>query len=140
MINKEAMLFYDRIFCSGKDAREDLIKSCEKRGIEEHYGWLKPENVEAYLEVCNEVWARWHTTNNFKVGDKVYVRPSEHSTFPNCIRATVTEVGDPKWGYHLRAFRQDLPGIFMFNMWDKDLIPRIGKANKSAKSVNQGCT
>lgn len=137
MINKEAMLSYDRIFMCGKDARDDLRKSCENRGIESHYGFLKPEEVEPYLEVCKDVWARWHTTNNFNVGDKVYVKPSEHSIFDNCIRATVTEISTDGWGYHLRAFKKDLPGIFMFNMWDKDLLPRTGKANKPA---NQGCT
>lgn len=130
MINTEAMLFYDRIFMCGKDAREDLRQSCKERGIEDHYGFLKPENVAAYLEVCQELWARWHTTNNFKVGDKVYVKPSESCVFRDFIRATVTETGDPKWGYHLRAFEQDLPAIFMFNMWDKDLIPRTSKKRK----------
>jgi len=130
MINTEAMLSYDRIFMCGKAAREDLRDSCKKRGIEDHYGFLAPENVKAYLEVCKDVWDRWHTTNNFKVGDKVYVKPREPVLFRDFIRATVTEAGDPKWGYHLRAFRKDLPGIFMFNMWDKDLIPRTNMKRK----------
>lgn len=47
-----------------------------------------------------------------------------------CIRATVTEITTDGWGYHLRAFREDLPGIYMFNMWDKDLQPRIDKTKK----------
>jgi len=130
VINQETMLFYDRIFMCGKDAREDLKGLCLERGIEDHYGFLKPENIKTYLEVCEEVWAKWHTTNKFKVGDKVYVKPGEFSLIKDYIRATVTETGDPKWGYHLRAFTQDLPGIFMFNMWDKDLIPRTGKKKK----------
>lgn len=130
MINTEAMLSYDRIFVCGKDARQDLRDSCKKRGIEDHYGFLKPENVEAYLEVCKDVWARWHTTNNFKVGDRVYVKPSEPVVFRDFIRARVTEISTDGWGYHLRAFTQDLPGIFMFNQWDKDLIPRTSKKRK----------
>lgn len=58
------------------------------------------------------------TTINFKVGDKVYVLP-EKPTFPfkNCIRATVTEVRDDGFGYSLRAFKKDLPGIYMFNIF-----------------------
>lgn len=124
------MLAYDRIFMCGEAARQDLRDSCKKRGIEDHWGFLEPENVAAYLEACKEVWDRWHTTNNFKVGDRVYVKPGEFSCLKDFIRARVTEVGDDKWGYHLRAFTQDLPGIFMFNIWDKDLIPRTSKKRK----------
>ena len=130
MIDTEAMLAYDRIFMCGKAAREDLRESCKDRGIEDHYGFLKPENVASYLEVCKKVWARWHTTNNFKIGDKVYVKPSEPVIFRDYIRATVTEVGDDGWGYHLRAFEQDLPAISLFNIWDKDLIHRTSKKKK----------
>ena len=124
MIDTEAMLAYDRIFMCGKGALDDLMESCKKRGIERHYSFLKAENVEAYLEVCKEVWARWHTTKKFKVGDKVYVKSNE-SYFRECIRARVTEVSEK--GYHLRAFTQDLPGIYLFNIWDKDLIRRTNK-------------
>ena len=131
MINQEAMLTYDRIISCGHGAKEELIKLCNERGIEYHYGFLESNHVELYLEICRDVLARWHTTNKFKVGDKVYVVPSEPTVFKNCIRATVTETGDPKWGYHLRAFEQDLPGIYMFNIWDKDLLYRTSKKNKS---------
>lgn len=66
----------------------------------------------------------------FKVGDKVYVVPTGFTTFKYCIRAVVTEVNDDGWGYRLKAFLKDLPGVYMFNMWDKDLEPRVGKALK----------
>jgi hypothetical protein len=130
MINKEAMLIHDRISACGQDAKDDLTKACEKCGIED-YHFLKPEDVEPYLEICREVLARWHTTDKFKVGDKVYVDPGKPTfAFTNYIRATVTEISTDGWGYHLRAFEQDLPGIFMFNIWDKDLLSRTDKANK----------
>lgn len=129
MISQDAMLAYDAIFICGKKARQDLVKSCEARGIESHYSFLPTKDVETYLEICNEVFARWHTTDKFKVGEKVYVVPGEPSILKTCIRATITEI-DEKWGYHLRAFKQDLPAIFLFNIWDKDLMPRTGKANK----------
>lgn len=74
------------------------------------------------------------TIERFNPGDKVYVVPTEFTFFPNCIRATVTEKNDDGWGYRLRAFESDLPGIFMFNIWDKDLQPRESKANKPVPS------
>ena len=40
------------------------------------------------------------------------------------IRAIITEIDNTGWGYQLRAFQQDLPGIYMYNVWDVDLIPR----------------
>lgn len=126
----DPILAYDRIFMCGKEAREDLKQICKSRNIEDHYSFLKPENVNSYLEACKEVWDRWHTTNDFKVGDKVYVKPSEPAIFRDFIRARVTEISTDGWGYHLRAFTQDLPGIFMFNQWDKDLIPRDSKKRK----------
>jgi hypothetical protein len=63
----------------------------------------------------------------YKVGDKVYVHPGESSRV--CyIRATITELDDGVFGgYELRAFEQDLPGIFMFNVWDDELLPRDSK-------------
>src|SRR4051812_22296329 len=128
-IKAEIMLLYDRI--GGRRARKDVTALCKERGVEEYVpGSCKPGHEKAYLAICKEVYARWHTTTKFKVGDKVYVKPDESSIFPNWIRATVTETGDPKWGYHLRAFRQDLPGIYMFNIWDKDLLLRTSKAVK----------
>lgn len=80
------------------------------------------------------------TTSRFSVGDKVYVAHQDscyecgklkdtYTVFTNHIRATITEIDD-RWGYHLRAFRQDLPGIYMYNVWDYQLSPRISKANK----------
>lgn len=131
MIDREAMLLYDRIRACGQDAKDDLIKACEKCGIEDHYGFLKTEHVKSYLEIGSEILAKWHTTDKFKVGDKVYVDPGKPTfAFKNYIRATVTEVTTDGWGYHLRAFEQDLPGIYMFNIWDKDLLPRTNKSNK----------
>ncbi len=129
-MNTQAMLAYDRIFVTGKEAREDLKKLCEERHVEPHWSFVPEEQVEAYLAICEEVYTKWHMTNDFKVGDKVYVDPGDTFVFKNYIRATVTEVSTDGWGYHLRAFQQDFPGIYMFNQWDKDLLPRTGKANK----------
>ncbi len=71
------------------------------------------------------------TTDKFKIGDKVYVSPGRPTyAFTYYIRATVTEVGQDDWGYRLRAFEQDLPAIYMFNIWDEDLLPRSSKKNK----------
>ena len=71
------------------------------------------------------------TTSNFKVGDKVYVVPGRPTfAFTHYIRATITEVGQDGWGYRLRTFLKDLPGIYMFNIWDEDLLPRTDKSQK----------
>ena len=138
-LKHEGMAVHESVCQCGRQARDEVTALCEERGVEENIfgGWAKDGQDEAYLAICREVWAKYHTTNNFKVGDKVYVKPSEPDCglFPNCIRATVTETGDPRWGYHLRAFQQDLPVIYMFNMWDKDLIPRTNKANKPVKEI-----
>ena len=75
----------------------------------------------------------------YKVGDKVHVRSDDPRATYN-IRATVTEVSNDGWGYHLRAFLKDLPGVHMFNMWDRELVPRTGKARlpfKRMKSWNR---
>jgi hypothetical protein len=136
-MNTEVMLIHDRISACGRGAKKELEGLCEVSGIESHYWFIKPEEVETYLEICNEVLARWHTTDKFKVGDKVYVgSDSPNSVFKNYIRATITEIDKGKWGYHLRAFKQDLPGIYMFNIWDKDLLPRTDKANKPLTQRN----
>lgn len=124
----EIMDKIDRIRMCGKDARETFKRLCAERGISD-YPFCTEYTLE-HLEVCQKVWDMWHTTEKFKVGDKVYVVPLSPTTIKNCIRAVVTEVGKDKWGYRLRAFRQDLPGIYMFNMWDKDLEPRTSRANK----------
>lgn len=118
----------DRIKMCGKVAWEEFKRLCNEKGISD-YPFIA-EYTPEHLEVCQEVWNKWHTTNNFKVGDKVYVVPLTPTIIPHCIRAVVTEISTDGWGYRLRAFRQDLPGIYMFNIWDKDLIPRVGKANK----------
>lgn len=64
------------------------------------------------------------TLLKFKVGDKVHVLPQWPTSMHYCIRAVITDVDDC---YHLKAFLQDLPGVWMFNIYDKDLIPRINK-------------
>lgn len=129
-VQQEAMLRIDEIKMCGQGAKEDFKRLCRERGVDENSLFFSSDYTQVHLDISNEVWALWHTTKKFKVGDKVYVVPLTHTTIPNCIRATVTEVGDPRWGYHLRAFESDLPGIYMFNMWDKDLEPRTSKANK----------
>lgn len=70
------------------------------------------------------------TNTQFKVGDKVYVDPGPMSLMENYIRATITGLDETNNGYLLRAFEQDLPGIHMFNIWDKDLVLRSNKAVK----------
>lgn len=136
----EAMFAKDKINMLGKEAELAFTNLCKERGMESHYYFVTEENLPKYLEIVDEIWARWRTTNNFKVGDRVYVVPledSRRSEFKNCIRAIVTEVGNDEWGYRLRAFRQDLPGIYMYNMWDKELIPRTGKENLSVEIARQ---
>lgn len=73
------------------------------------------------------------TANKFKVGDKVHVDPGEYSGFEHYIRATITKVENDEKGYWLRAFGKDLPGIWMFNVWDKDLTTRSSRARKPRK-------
>lgn len=70
-----------------------------------------------------------HTTKNFKVGDKVHVVPREFTPYEYCIRAVVVSINDC---YHLKAFLQDLPGVWMFNIWDGDLVLREGKGRRPA--------
>jgi len=81
------------------------------------------------------------TCAQFKIGDKVYVHPGEGSySFKHYLRATIDDIGNcyipniPKC-YLLRAFKQDLPGLYMFNIWDCDLIPRKDKSNKILPSI-----
>ncbi len=124
----EVMHKLDRIKLWGQGAKDDFKRLCIERGIESSP--FAVEYTKAHLEVCEEVYKLWLTTKKFKVGDKVYVVPTDPTVCETCIRATVTEVNDDGWGYHLRAFRSDLPGLFLFNMWDKDLEPRTGKENK----------
>ncbi len=72
------------------------------------------------------------TTNNFKPGDKVYVLPSEPPDEDECyIRATITSI-HPELGYMLRAFRKDLPGLYMGRIWDDRLILRKNKIKHKA--------
>lgn len=126
---QEAMVMIDRIRQYGDAAKEDLKRAFLEHGLDEDDLWRCSRYDERHLAAAKEVWDRWHTTKNFNVGDKVYVVPLTFTTCKNCIRATVTEVNDDGWGYRLRAFESDLPGIYMFNMWDKDLRPRVGKKN-----------
>lgn len=130
---KEAMTIYSR-FRWIEGAEDEVTKLCKERNIKESLfgGRCGDGQEEAYLAVVKQVWKKYHTTNQFQVGDKVYVDPGKPycGTFKNYIRATITEAGDEKWGYHLRAFQQDLPGIYMFNIWDKDLLLRKDKSNK----------
>jgi len=114
----------------GKTAFENLNRNFRDCGIEDDL-FFSRDYTDKHLEIAQAVWNLWHTTNNFKVGDKVYVVPLTHTLMKNCIRATITEAdNNDGWGYRLRAFESDLPGIYMFNIWDKDLQPRIGKKNK----------
>lgn len=72
------------------------------------------------------------TNTKFKVGDKVYVYPGKYSSFKFYIRATITDIDNTLYGgYFLKAFEKDLPGIWMFNIYDRDLIIRYNKTNKS---------
>ncbi len=119
----------ESISMCGKAAIEDLREAYRELGIEDDL-YSSAAYADQHLEIAQKVWDRWHTTKNFKIGDKVYVVPLTFTIIKNCIRATVTEINDDGWGYRLRAFESDLPGIFMFNMWDKDLCPRIGKKQK----------
>lgn len=124
---EELMLIMDNLNSLGQSVREELEAQCP-----DIFFWykLEPDQIEAYLTVCRKIWAKWHTTEKFKVGDKVYVHPGRHSIYKNCIRATITEINNDGYGYRLRAFEQDLPGIYMFNIWDKDLSPRTNKSHK----------
>lgn len=127
---QEAMLMIDCIRQYGDAAKEDLKRVFREHGLDEDDLWWCSKYDERHLAAAKEVWDLWHTTKNFKVGDKVYVVPLTFTTCKTCIRATVTKVNDNGLGYLLRAFESDLPGIYMFNMWDKDLVPRVGKKNK----------
>ncbi len=129
-IQQEAMNLIDLLKMCGDKAKADLKRVFKERGLDEDDLYFSSDYTEAHLEAAKEVWKLWHTTDKFKVGDKVYVVPLTHTTIDTCIRATVTEVGTDDWGYRLRAFESDLPGIYMFNMWDKDLEPRVSKAKK----------
>lgn len=126
-LQQEVMIKVDQLGSYGRAVKEDYKQTCRERGIPDFC--FISEYTEAHLEVCNEVWERWHKTEKFKVGDKVYVVPTTFTSMKNCIRATITEVGTDEWGYRLRAFERDLPGIYMFNIWDKDLQPRVDKSN-----------
>jgi hypothetical protein len=126
---QKAMNLVESIRQCGRAAVEDLKQLCRDRGVEDDLCFTV-DYKDHHLAIAQEVWNRWHTIKNFKVGDKVYVVPLTHTLMKSCIRATVTEVNDDGWGYRLRAFESDLPGIYMFNMWDKDLQPRVGKKNK----------
>lgn len=76
------------------------------------------------------------TNQKFKVGDKVHVHAGEYTeTYKHYIRATITGI-DEKMGYLLRAFEKDLPGIYMFNVWDSQLVYRTGKARKLFTGVD----
>jgi hypothetical protein len=128
-IQEQVMFKCDDIKMLGQGAKDDFKRLCRERKISDDL-YAVYEYTEEHLKVCEEVWALWHTTKKFKVGDKVYVVPTTHTTIPTCIRATVTEVNDDGWGYRLRAWESDLPGIYMFNIWDKDLEPRTSKKQK----------
>ncbi len=126
---QKVMILIESIRQCGKAAVEDLKRTCRERGVDDDL-CFSLNHTDQHLEIAQEVWNSWHTTKNFKVGDKVYVVPLTCTLMKSCIRATVTEVNDDGWGYRLRAFESDLPGIYMFNMWDKDLQTRVGKKNK----------
>ena len=123
---QKAMNLVESLRQCGKAAMEDLKQLCRERGVEDDLCFTI-DYKDHHLLIVQEIWDRWHTTKNFKVGDKVHVVPLTFTTCKTCIRATVIEVNDDGWGYRLRAFESDLPGIFMFNIWDKDLRSRVGK-------------
>ncbi len=124
---RKMMHLGDSIRACGKAAVEEFNQLCRERGIEDLFFCAIRDYTDQHVEIAQKVHDNWHTTKNFKVGDKVYVVPLTHTLMETCIRARVIEVGNDGWGYRLRAFENDLPGIYMFNMWDKDLIPRVGK-------------
>lgn len=119
--------------CCGTLAIEELRTAYASHGIEDCVTLIS-KCTDQHVAVAQEVWNRWHTTTKFKVDDKVYVVPLTFTSFEYCIRATVTEVGDDGHGYRLRAFASDLPGIYMFNIWDKDLAPRTDKSQRRVPS------
>jgi hypothetical protein len=101
---------------------------------------LRSTRVAAYERHLLDLATR--TNENFKPGDHVYVIPDTNTRDyyrqhePNSkktkeklhyIRATVTDLDENNQGYNLRAFAADCRGIYMFNQWDRDLIPREGK-------------
>lgn len=129
----------------GAGVETDIEALCKERGIDftgTLISWIPismvnspdaitKEHYDIAIAIGQEVVAKWKTTKNFKVGDKVYVDPGKPThAFENYIRGTITEISTDGWGYHLRAFEEDLPGIFMFNQWDYTLLPRTDKANK----------
>jgi hypothetical protein len=97
-VQKEAMNKVESIRMCGKKAYEELKAALRERGLEDD-AWFSYDFTDKHLEVAKEVWDRWHTTNNFKVGDKVYVVPLTSTIMKNCIRATVTEITTDGWGY-----------------------------------------
>jgi hypothetical protein len=127
-IQTKVMLKVDTIEMLGKDAKAHFRKLCQERKIE--CNPFSFEYTEEHLKCAEETLKLWRKTEKFKVGDKVYVVSTSPTLMKDCIRAVVTEIGDDGWGYRLRAFEQDLPGIYMFNMWDKDLQIRVGKKKK----------
>jgi hypothetical protein len=126
---QDAMTLVEQIDCCGPAAKNDLRRLFREHGIEND-PFFSFEYTAKHLEVVQEVYNLWHTTTKFKVGDKVYVVPLTPTLMTTCIRGTITEVSDNGWGYHLRAWKSDLPGIYMFNIWDKDLQPRTSKHQK----------
>ncbi len=70
------------------------------------------------------------TNTKFKIGDKVYVHCGDFPGDPDTlhIRATITGIDTHFNGYLLRAFQQDLPGIYMFNVHDDQLSVRADKS------------
>jgi hypothetical protein len=114
-------------------AEAELEALCKEQGIDyldiRLYRWEKLY-VDKLRAILDDILSRYRVSKNFKVGDKVYVEPDRPTrVFEHYIRATVTSV-DEKKGYELRAFKEDLPGIYMFNIWDRNLILRVGKSKK----------
>lgn len=65
----------------------------------------------------------------YKVGDKVHIITSKRESGHN-VRATVTKVDNDGYGYHLQAFRKDSALIHVYNVWDHQLVPRVGKTRR----------
>ena len=76
------------------------------------------------------------TNIKFKPGDKVYLRPKKWSRTEYYIRATIQEPSE-NVGYLLKAFSEDCPGIHMFNYWDDEILPRVGKRKKKFEGYTE---
>jgi hypothetical protein len=113
----------DNIKMLGPEAIADYTRLCTQHNVESFIYTLPRNFTETHLKICETIWKSYHTTNNFKIGDKVYLKTESHY-----IRATITYKSQK--GYELKAFKKDTPNIHFVNIWDKDLIPRKNQLKK----------